>query len=316
MKIPTLLVTGLLLVAAGAAIAKGPDEERDDRDKDDGKGKHAEFEKRGDKWLLVNDEISVWFHQTKSGKAKPMLKVFSTDEDGNVSGYKFKITKLCEVNASAESCEGAFNKMNLGRADNWNVQTTEDNESITIRMLLTDAQGIVGLVFHLDKNASSVKFDLTVANWRWEGVAGAVSVPGASDHALLLEMQYEEKKDDDIAEGDEDDGNVTVKDGYVSWASNATATYGLNQTRTLNVSAFHQLDDDEDDEEDEKEGKIALRFDGPGGYSAMEYDPTLGVASAGAGSPAPASWPIPAAGAVAAVAAVGVAAFGLVRRYR
>lgn len=310
MKLQTVLVVATLALAAGAAVAKDADRENGKENK----GKDAAYEKRGDKWVLANDGISVWFHQTGSGKAKPMLKVFSTDADGNVSGYQFKIKRLCEVNATAESCENAFARINLARADNWNTEVTRDdaNETVTIRMTLTDAQGIVGLVFHLDTNASSVKFDVHVANWKWQGTSGALAVPGSSDHALLLEMTYEEKNKDDIAEGDESDGNVTVKDGYVSWAANGTATYAAGQTRTLNVTAFHALDD----EENEKEGKIALRFDGPGGYSAMEYDPTLGVASASSGAPPGGGSPVPALATVAAVAAIGAAAFVTVRRFR
>lgn len=329
-KLLTALTTALLLLGAGAVAASGdnandkrPDaadrEKDDDRGEKDGKDEHhkSEFAKQGDKWLLRNDDISVWFHQTPSGKAKPMLRVFTTDADGNRSGYEFKIRRVCEVDANATDCDHAYAKMNLGKADNWNTQIERTNDTITIRMLLTDAQGVVGFVFHLDTNASTVKFDFDVANWRWKtdtpahGVGSDLGVPGVTDHRLLLLMSYEERHKDTIDEDDADDANVSVKDGFISWEPTAVATYGLNQTRTLNVTAFHKLD--HDDDEDEKEGHIALRFDGPGGYKMLAYDPTLGVASASAGSTAPSS--IPAAGLVAAVAAVSVAVVAL-RRYR
>src|ERR1051325_1428402 len=293
--ITVAFITGaLLLGATSAAFAdKGRDGSDDEREH------KSRFDHRGDKWLLHDDQIAVWFHQGSHGKAKPDMRVAWNGTDNETAGYRVSINRICEVDESL-ACTGKYPRMNLGRADDWNVVTSQVNDSLTLTMVRAESQAIVTLTWHLDTATHVVKYDVLVQNWKWQNAS----------HKLALEQVILGKnlRNSTGARLDVEDS------GFIRWASTASATYGANDTRTIGVESLvkglHEKDaDDDDDEPAEKTGaRLTLVFNGTGGYESLDYDPEFGVASVGATSA------VPLPGLVAGVAAVAVAALALRRR--
>lgn len=301
-----LLAVGLTLAAAPLALADG-DEEKG-RSGDRGKGRDGDdardadrhgkpaFAKRGDRWIFHNDQIAVWFNAGKE-KAKPDLRVAFNGTDDERAGYRVQILKLCEVPVNSSECSGKYPRVNLAKSDDWNVVTEETNESLKLTMVRAESQGIVTLVWYLNKTSAAVKFDLKVDNWRWENAS----------NVLMLDMKVVGKNLKNAT-----GANVTIEDsGYIGWAPTAQATYGVNDTRTLNVTAFMKDKDDHDDDDDrESGGHLLLVFHGAGGYKALDYDPVFGVMGA---SSSPVGL-VPALGVVAGLAVVAGAALVLRRK--
>lgn len=273
-----LLALALLLGAAGAALADDRDGGDDDRsggpgrdhaedDGDDGGDEDRRKPKLGEKGgriLLRNDHIVVWFQAGKE-KAKPDLRIaFNGTEDDEKAGYRVKIQRLYEAPADDPRFRGSYPKINLAKSDDWNVQTVAANDSVTLTMVRAEAQGIVTLVWHIDGRNATVKYDVRVENWRW----------AHASNRLVLDMLVQGKNLRNAT-----GANVTVEEsGYVQWETTATARYGPNDTRTLQVDSFRH-DDGED--EDDKGSHILLVFNGTGGYQSLDYDPTFGVFAVG-----------------------------------
>lgn len=287
----------------GKSDDKRRDVEDDDRRGKNGHGK-PEFAKKGDKWEFHNDQIAVWFHQTGSGKASPDLKVFVNGTDGNKSGYRVKLLSVYETDDANGSKSGKMNRINLAKSQDWNIQTQETNDSVTLTMVHAEAQGIITLVWHLNKSTAEVKFDTLIDNWRW--------ADNATGHKLVLDMLVKGKN-----LKNETGAKVSVGDaGYITWATTADATYADGNTTTMNVRAIQKAggdddDDDDDDKDDDSSGThLLLVFDGQSGYDALVYDPSFGVMSAGEPKPVTA---VPGFGLIGLFVA-GVAAIALRRR--
>lgn len=278
------ILLGLALLLGGAGAALADDEDDNDKEKSDRKDKagrsHDEddddddrrpkLKEKGGRLLLHNDHIAVWFHAGKD-KAKPDLRVaFNGTEDDEKSGYRVKIVRLYEAPADDPRFRGSYPKINLAKSDDWNVRTEVANESVTLTMVRAEAQGIVTLVWHIDGRNATVKYDVKVDNWRWAN----------ESNKLVLDMRIEGKNLKNAT-----GANVTVEEsGYVQWETTAQATYGVNDTRTIGVESYRheKNDDDEDDDDDRRKGShILLVFNGTGGYSALDYDPTFGVYGVG-----------------------------------
>lgn len=304
-----LVATALVLGSAGLALAdsnkdeaRGKGEDRRGRGSGDdpprdphGPPGKPRFDRHGDdKWLLRNDHVSVWFHASKDGKAKPQLRVFHTSAHGNTSGYAVSIQRLVEFapsegNESEAGLGRVVHAMNLARKDDWNVQTSETNDTLVVRMVRAEAQGVVTLVFHVSKASPAVKFDLHVNHWRW--------AENAPDHRLALVMVVHDRHVRASGEA-----NATLDGGYVSWARTASVAYPAGVTRLANVTSVVN--------EEGKDGRIALVFEAPGGFDALEYDPEFGVLTT-ASSHARA---VPAAPLLAAVTVAAAAGLALGRR--
>jgi hypothetical protein len=261
----------------------------------------SEFAHRGSNWLLHNDQIAVWFHQGPHGKAKPDLRVAWNGTDDEKAGYRVQILRLCETNESLQ-CNGHMPRVNLAKADDWNVVTEQTNDSLTLTMVRAEAQAIVTLTWHLNTSSHVVKYDVQVENWKWAN---------ASDVLVLDQVVLGHNLEN--ATG----ASVNVKDsGYIAWASSAQATHGPNDTRSIPVDAkvkhLHEETDEDDDEKSETSGAhLLLVFNGTGGYQKLDYDPELGIASASATSVG-----VPAPGLLAGLAVVAGAAALLGRRRR
>ena len=294
-----LLAIGLSLApfaAADQGRGRGGDDDReDDR-------RHADFRKHDDRWVLQNDQIAVWFHQNPSGKAKPDLVVLTNGTEDERAGYRVKVLRLCEVDESLQ-CTGKYPRINLAKSREWNVAQERVNDTLTLTMVTATAQGIVKLVWHVDGDAASVKYDLVVENWKWQN----------ESHKLMLDMLVLGKN-----LKNETGASVSVQDsGYVRWATTAEVTRGSG-TETIPVDAIvkplrHGDDDEEEDEDERREasgGHVYLVFNATGGYSTLDYDPEFGVASSGARGVSA----IPALGMAAGVAVIAAAALALRRR--
>lgn len=277
--------------------------ERGDDDEDDDKRHRGkpEFAKKGEKWEFRNDQIAVWFHQTGSGKASPDLKVFVNGTDGNESGYRVKLLSLYETSDANGSKSGKTNRINLAKSQDWNIDTAETNDSLTLTMVHAEAQGVVTLVWHLNKTTAEVKFDTLVDNWQW--------ADNATGHRLVLDMLVKGKN-----LRNETGARVSVGDaGYITWETSADATYADGNTSTLDVRAIQKRggeEDDDDDADDDDGTHLLLVFEGEGGYDSLVYDPSFGVMSSGEAKPV-ANVPGPG---VFALALAGAAAVALRRR--
>jgi hypothetical protein len=249
------LAIGLMLVSPAIAVAEPK------------KGKPSFAEEKGqggnggqsDKWVLNNSEISVWFQ----GK-KPMLKVFSTGDDGNTSGYMLKMEKLYETSADgAEAAHINLNAASLG----WTASTANETDGITLT-LEGNVSGpgnsdktttaTVKFVFHINSSSGEVKFDLAVENWVWKSADPA-------NATLSLKMLTVS----DVATQSADNETSIGGKGYMRWEKNAQAARSNGTEGALEVQA-----------EVGGEGNgssITLTFNGTGGYQTLSYDPVLGI---------------------------------------
>lgn len=268
-----MLAAAVLLVGAvGYATAKEDREDRRDDDKERKEERHEDarekrgFHQRHGKWVLYNDHIAVWFHAGKE-KAKPDLRIsFNSSEDDEKSGYRVKILRLYETGPDSTQFRGSMPHINLARSDDWNIESTETDESLTLRMTRAEAQGIVTLVWHIDTVRATVKYDLEVENWQWAN----------ESNRLVLDMLVVGKNLKNAT-----GANVTVEDsGYIRWAETAQAKYDDGRSANLTVSAVNKrsTDDDDDKDDDDTSGAhLLLVFEGAGGYDALVYDPEFGV---------------------------------------
>lgn len=285
-----LAASTLLLAATGAGLvsAREGDEDnrtddrggkgrdgKDDRDGDDESRKHGgkpRHGKKGNDLLFQNDHMTVLFKQSGGGKAKPDLRiVLNGSEDDERSGYRVRLLRLYEAEANSTQHHGRLPSINLAKSDDWNVQTTESGDSLTLTMTRAEAQGIVTLVWHVNTTSASIKYDLKVDNWRWAA--------NSTGHRLVLDTLVVGKNLRNAT-----GANVTVEEaGYISWATTAALTYPDGTTGNATVSAHQRSDDDATgmDGEGETGAHLLLAFEAAPGYRALDYDPTFGVQSAG-----------------------------------
>jgi hypothetical protein len=327
----TFLIAASLIASFGAAFAKGGDDrEEKDRDNDSHDGERhekrgAHFEHGDGALLLRNDKITIWFQDNPAGRSKPVLRVVLTDDEGNKSGYRLELDSLCEVaeeskihtravirdadeNGSDEDdaddrmelawereAKTEFAKVhdgciNLHPARDWDFDLQGTNETLLVTMSNSFRQGNVTLLFHLEKDDGQVKFDVKVDDWRWINT---------SDR-LALKLRVLERG---VADGEgEEKNNLTFSSGFVSWASTATATYPDGHSEELKVDARVRGEDGH--------AKILLVFNGTGGYSSLDYDPTLGIQS----SQSNALSPVPSAAAGLIACTIALSAGLLARR--
>lgn len=257
---------------------------------------HSDFQQKGNKWVLHNDDIAVWFAAGKD-KARPDIRVTFNGTDGEKAGYRVKLLRICEVDESLK-CTGSLPRINLARSDDWNVVTEKTNESLTLTMVRAESQGIITLVWHLNTTSKSVKYDVQIDNWQWANAT----------HKLLLDQVV---LGHNLVNATGDSVNVGDS-GYIRWAPTAETNLG-----TINVTALRKNlheDEDEDEDEDEKDEKtgahLQLLFNGTGGYSKLDYDPEFGIASAGTTSVST----VPSVGLLAGLGVIAVAAMVLGRK--
>ncbi len=280
----TLALLGALLPIATADSDEDEREDSRDRSEKSRDGKDRDDDEKGDKdrhgkpnfarsdkgHIFHNDQIAVYFKEGKNGKASPDIRVVVNGTDGNESGYRVKLLRLYESENGIEY-RGSYNKMNLAKRDDWNVQTTEANDSLTLTMVRAESQGILTLTWHINTTSAEVKFDVGIQNWAWK--------TDATNHTIVLDMLIVGKN-----LRNETGARVSVGNaGYIAWETYADATYADGSTRTLNVTAHQKRsadnDDDEDDDGDDRGAHLLLAFEGAPGYTTLDYDPTFGLQS-------------------------------------
>ncbi len=200
-------------------------------------------------------------------------------------------------------------------------------------------QASVEVVFHINANTAHVKFDFIVNHWTWanstsDRLALSAAVIG---HQTVKDNQGQSPSDQGTQVGN-DNGNGNTKDntvtatpqnnmakanednvsivgqnflklGYVSWGSEANATYANGTTTAVGVSLLmfkHGMTED-----DYNYNSLLFVFNTPAGwntnYTSLVYDPTIGLSASGGSGISEFVTAGAVAGALAAVAAIGAA---------
>ncbi len=327
----TTRATVLLMALALAASAVGPVAAQGDGD--------PRFEESENRWVLGNEEITVWFQ----GK-KPLLKVMSTD-DANTS-YEFHALRVAEF--VDEDDDGAYDEdeavafMNLAQGADWNVSTESDGDRLLVNLTLTsdirargpslddapivgeDREGTVSLVFHVvgteqevqvghnttrTLQPGEVKFDLIVSSWDWSD---------NEDSQLALVANVPRGNGTNVTHMD---GEQTVEmsqngtsQGSVNWEPTATVWTG-NATQTVDVVPTVK------DKESGENGTVQVAWAyNATGFDRLVHDPTMETASSeddgsdDDGGLGGATDDVPATGALGALAILGAAALAMARR--
>lgn len=249
------------------------------------KGKPSvENDQQGDKWVLKNDQISIWFQ----GK-KPMLKVFPTGQDGSETGYMLKIQQIFEKDKDGITM--AIVNLESARSQDWTVSSEQGIDSTTLTMSGDITQtgamggsGVITFVFHIDTSSSEAKFDAIVDEWQWKSADKDSATLALK--LLVVNEVLREKADDSVSVGSV---------GYVKWAATAKAD-------GEDVSVTHEVG---------AEGStthLILTFESSGDASKLEYDPTVGVTKTSTGSS------VSSVGAIGAIVTVAAAAAVIARR--
>lgn len=314
--IPALIAAALLaaVVPAGAAAPKA----RED----------------GDKLVLENDHVKVWFQ----GK-KPMLKVFPADNASAGYGYKFdQVVEYRDVDGDGlPSEQEVVARLNLAAANAFVVNATEEDDrallnlTLTAPVKLTGAKALDNVSLPTTPAERSATIRLAFAIWSEDAEVDAngttVQVPrtaikydfavdawpfvDAQNHRLALDMRLQ-----GTAASDED-GQATVEAngtrvGVMTWTSEAHGTTTAGENVTIPVKAKVGTGNDT---------RVVFTYDAPN-LATLLHDPTLGVASAedGAGGEAtgdgttPGSNEAPGAGVLLVAGAAGAVALALRRR--
>lgn len=319
-----VLTLALALATVGPVAAQDEDEPR--------------FEERENRWVLGNDEITVWFQ----GK-KPLLKVMSTEE-GNTS-YEFHALRVAEF--VDEDGDGAYDEdeavsfMNLAQGANWDVSTDSGEDWLRVNLTLTDEirsrgpglgdapivggdrEGNVSLVFHvvgadmeidvgenttLLLESGQTKFDFIVSHWDWtdddEGrLALVANVPGGNGTNVT---HVNGTQTVEVSQ------NGTLE-GTVTWQTTATAWFG-NGSETVDVVPTVKGEEDDDD------GAVQVAWAyNASGFDRLVHDPTMSVQEAeepddGAGADEEGPADVPGPSAAVTLALLGAAALTLARR--
>ncbi len=218
-----------------------------------------------------------------------------------------------------------------------NQNTAQSSDMVNWSNLVV-GQASVQVIFHINATTAHVKFDFLVNQWTWlnntsDKLALNAVVAG---HQTVRDSQGQEPTDQGVTVGQSDSSNQTESSvattaspassvqrqddsvsivgqnflqlGYVSWGSEANATYANGTTTPVNVTMTmfsHGMTED-----DYNYTSMLFVFNTPSGwntnYTKLVYDPTIGItlsSSSGLSSEVVALGAI--AGVVAAVAAIG-----------
>lgn len=319
--IPALIAAALLAatVPAGAAAPKAREE--------------------GDKLVLENDHVKVWFQ----GK-KPMLKVFPAGNESGGYGYKFdQVVEYRDIDGDGlPSEQEVIARLSLSSASAFEVNATEEEGRAVLNLTLTSDVKFTGAkaldnvtggaplpktgaertaTVHLnftvwsedatvDANnttitvpVTSVKYDFAVSSWPFVD---------AQNDRLALDMQLQ----GDAKTGG--DGNATVEAngtrvGALTWTTEAQGVTASGENVTVPVKAKVGAGND---------SRIVFTYDAPN-LATLVHDPTLGVADAqsdggeatdGTSTTTGGSNKAPGAGVALVVGAAGVVALAARRR--
>lgn len=271
----------------------------------------AEVKEDGDKFVLVNEDITVWFH----GK-KPFLKVFPTSagEDNESAAFSYKFHSVVEYRDlngdDLPSNTEIVSSLSLERASGWMVETSEENGTVVLNLTLeapvktaagvlpdgveipTDQTARVSLVFTLssetvtvdtgDANVTvpthAVKYDFVVDEW---------PTAQGSDSRLALEARVTGTLDAADALGLSGaavaDANAT-QTGFVAWTDNATGvTLDGEEVEVPVVTEIRGAADASDplstSAENATTSRLVHTYD-VADLASLVHDPFIGVASA------------------------------------
>lgn len=317
--ITALVATALLVSVVPAASAKP--EARED----------------GDKIVLSNSDVTVWFH----GK-KPMLKVFPVDNESAAFSYHFtQVAEYRDLNADGIPQETEIvSRLSLEKASAFEVNTTEIDGGIVLNLTLTadvklggggnpllenvsvpDRQATVVLSFairdgdvtidagdvELDVPSTAIKYDFEVVSWPFVD---------AKANRLALDMKVdgavEEAAETGVTAATVAANGTAV--GVLAWTTTAQGKSAAGEAVDVPVKAKLV------EAGDGNATRIVFTYDAPD-LASLLHDPTIGTAGAPANEAgelgetvADKVSEVPFAGALLLAAAVGLAALVVGRK--
>ncbi|HWH08056.1 MAG TPA: hypothetical protein VNX21_02585 [Candidatus Thermoplasmatota archaeon] len=270
--IPALIAAALLaaVVPAGASAPRAKDD--------------------GDKLVLENDHVKVWFQ----GK-KPMLKVFPAGNESGGFGYKFdQVVEYRDLDGDGlPSEQEVLSRLSLASASAFEVNVTETEERAVLNLTLTapvklagakaldnlslpstpaDRSATVRLSFtiwsqdaEVDANgttiqvpATSIKYDFAVDRW---------PLLDAQNGRLALDMQLQ----GEAAAGEDGEADIEANGtrvGVMTWTSEAQGTTAAGENVTVPVKAKVAGGNG---------SRVVFTYDAAN-LATLVHDPTLGVA--------------------------------------
>ncbi len=237
-------------------------------------------------------------------------------------------SKMVNITFSLTSEEFSLGPMTMNRAPGDSSHVQQAGDGGLMHPLKAIGPGSIAITFHINASTAHVKFDLSVSHWTWLNNTGdkLAMVVAVTGHHEIEDSQGNVPTSAGVNAGDSngngnhganqpakqgDENTISVmqgnfmKLGFVSWGSEANATYGNGTTARANVTVkmfSHGIEND-------GMAHIWFIFSTPPGwntnYTKLSYDPTVGLVVNGAPSGMPSPGTVAAAGALVLAAAVG-----------
>ena len=249
-------------------------------------------------------------------------------------------SQMVNITFMLTSAEFSLGQMPVNRmpGDSLSGQQALPADSGLMQPVRAIGTGSIEIVFHINESTANVKFDLLVNHWTWANSTGdkLALVVAVAGHQTIRGNQGEVPTSTGTSVSDGNNGGsyqnenqpaqsgqdnrISVmqgnflKLGFVSWGSEANATYSNGTATLVNVSVkmfSHGIEDD-------SMAHIWFVFNTPAGwntnYTKLAYDPTVGMS--GTASALPPVGTVAVAGFIAAAAVIGAGAVVFLRRNR
>jgi len=246
-------------------------------------------------------------------------------------------SQMVNITFMLTSAEFSLGQMPVTRmpGDSLSGQQALPADSGFMQPVRATGMGSIAVVFHINESTANVKFDLLVNHWTWANNTGdkLALVVAVAGHQTIRDSQGDAPTSTGTSVSDGNNGGYQngnqpaqsgqdnrisvmqgnfLKLGFVSWGSEANATYTNGTTTPVNVSVkmfSHGIEDD-------SMAHIWFVFNTPAGwntnYTTLAYDPT--VSMDGTASSLLPVGTVAVAGFIAAAAVIGAGAIVVLRR--
>lgn len=218
--------------------------------------------------VLENDDVRIWFQGLKGH-----LKVFDKDNNTTTLVYDYQTVQVKEL--GDDNATLANFKMDRAFPQDSTCTIEENDEFVNITFTITKdvkrgtsqgqsvGEATVDVIWHWNKSAEGIKFDLFVHDWPWQ----------SNESELAFDFNVVSGYEIESAENGLGFRNETDSKGYIEWAPNATAYYEDGHNETAIVESETTLGGENNNTAD-----VTLRFtNATAGYNELEYDPWVGV---------------------------------------